>query len=204
MFWTRFFSLCETHSTKPLNVVKTLGVSSGSITNWENGVVPNGETLIKIANYFNVSVDYLLGLENDTSYLFGRTDAMTDFNTKDIASRIKQLCKGKKIPVKSVLEKCSLNRNFIYDLENKGTVPSAETIKKIADYFSITTDYLLGRTDDINQKPGQSNIKFDDFSYAMYNESRDLSEDDKQRLLTFARMLRETIEKDEHLNDKKQ
>lgn len=121
MFWDRFFSLCETHNTKPLNVVKTLGISSGCITNWKNGVVPNGETLIKIANYFNVSVDY-----------------------------------------------------------------------------------LLGRTDDINQKPGQSNIKFDDFSYAMYNESRDLSEDDKQRLLTFARMLRETIEKDEHLNDKKQ
>lgn len=61
MFWNRFFCLCEKHGTRPLNVVKTLGISSGSITNWKKGVIPNGETLIKLANYFNVSIDYLIG-----------------------------------------------------------------------------------------------------------------------------------------------
>lgn len=84
------------------------------------------------------------------------------------------------------------------------STPKADKLQKIADYFGVTIDYLLGNTDDINQKPGQDNIKFDDFSYAMYNESKELSEADKQRLLTFARMLRETIEKEEHLNGNKQ
>ena len=66
--------------------------------------------------------------------------------------------------------------------------------------FDVTTDYLLGRTDDINQKPGESNIKMDDFSYALYNESRELDDDDKQRLLKYARMLRNAIEERDNKN----
>ena len=31
--------------------------------------------------------------------------------------------------------------------EKRGTVPSAETVSKIADYFEVTTGYLLGKTD---------------------------------------------------------
>ena len=60
MFWETFYSLCENNDEKPLNVVKKLSVAHGSITNWKKGTVPNGKTLQKIADYFNVSVDYLL------------------------------------------------------------------------------------------------------------------------------------------------
>jgi transcriptional regulator with XRE-family HTH domain len=39
-----------------------LGIAQTNISNWENaGVEPNYETLIKISNIFNVSVDYLIG-----------------------------------------------------------------------------------------------------------------------------------------------
>jgi transcriptional regulator with XRE-family HTH domain len=37
-------------------------VRKGTISNWENGNrFPNEETLIKLADFFDVSVDYLLG-----------------------------------------------------------------------------------------------------------------------------------------------
>lgn len=39
-----------------------LGVTKQSVSNWENGnIMPSVEMLEKIADYFNVSVDYLLG-----------------------------------------------------------------------------------------------------------------------------------------------
>ncbi|MHB8063289.1 MAG: helix-turn-helix domain-containing protein [Ruminiclostridium sp.] len=39
-----------------------LGVSIGTVSNYETGVHnPEIETLIKLADYFNVSVDYMLG-----------------------------------------------------------------------------------------------------------------------------------------------
>ena len=73
-----------------------------------------------------------------------------DFSSKDIALKIKQLCKDKKIPIKSVLEECSLNRNFIYDLENRGSVPSVEAFYNLSNYLNCSVDYLLGRTDIMN------------------------------------------------------
>lgn len=39
-------------------------VSHGTISKWENGKLePDCDTIVEIAKYFNVSTDYLLGLE---------------------------------------------------------------------------------------------------------------------------------------------
>lgn len=62
MFWKRFYELCISKNTKPNPVAKDIGISSGVVTKWKNGTtIPNGETLIKIADYLDCSVDYLLG-----------------------------------------------------------------------------------------------------------------------------------------------
>lgn len=62
MFWKRFYNLCLEKGTKPNPVGKEIGISSGIITKWKNeSTLPNGETLIKIADYLGCSVDYLLG-----------------------------------------------------------------------------------------------------------------------------------------------
>ena len=43
-------------------LAQLLGVSIGTVSNYETGVHnPEIETLIKLADYFNVSVDYMLG-----------------------------------------------------------------------------------------------------------------------------------------------
>lgn len=61
MFWNKFIELCEMNNIKPNPLGKELGVSSASLTKWKNGAIPGAETLVKIADRFNVSVDYLLG-----------------------------------------------------------------------------------------------------------------------------------------------
>jgi len=61
MFWNNFNKICIEKNIKPNPVAKEIGVSSATVTNWKNGAIPNGETLIKLANYLNVSIDYLLG-----------------------------------------------------------------------------------------------------------------------------------------------
>lgn len=44
---------------------KDLGVSKGVISMWENGLrEPSMSSLIIIAQYFGVTIDYLVGLEN--------------------------------------------------------------------------------------------------------------------------------------------
>ena len=66
MFWEIFLRLCNEKDIKPNNVAKQLGIASGTVSGWKNkGQTPQDGNLIKIANYFNVSVAYLKG-EEDT------------------------------------------------------------------------------------------------------------------------------------------
>jgi repressor LexA len=64
MFWNNFVNLCNNKGKSPTAVISELGISRGSVTHWRTGKVPHHNTLLKIADYFNVSVDYLLGKEN--------------------------------------------------------------------------------------------------------------------------------------------
>ena len=63
MFYDIFSQLCEINDVKPSRVCLDLSLSKATATKWKNGSIPSGETLQKIADYFNVSTDYLLGNE---------------------------------------------------------------------------------------------------------------------------------------------
>lgn len=67
MFWEIFFALCKGKKTTPTAVCTELGLSNATATQWKKGKVPHHTTLIKIADYFGVTVDYLLGKEEKKS-----------------------------------------------------------------------------------------------------------------------------------------
>lgn len=71
-----------------------------------------------------------------------------------------------------------------------GNTPKSDTVQKIADYFNVSTDYLLTGKEPDNAHP-ENDVTFDDFTYAMYNESKELSENNKRALLDMARIMRE-------------
>ena len=66
MFWEKIIFLCEQRGESPNLVCKNLGLSSAIATKWKNGSVPRDTTLLKIADYFGVSVAYLKGEEEAT------------------------------------------------------------------------------------------------------------------------------------------
>ena len=48
---------------------KAMGVSKQCVSNWENdNVMPSIEMLVKIADFFNVTTDYILG-RNERTYI---------------------------------------------------------------------------------------------------------------------------------------
>ena len=59
--------------------------------------------------------------------------------------RIKELAEKQGLSINLLEEKLGYSRNTIYNLKN--SKPSTERISEIADYFNVSTDYLLGRTD---------------------------------------------------------
>ena len=62
MFWKNFVSLCNQKSKTPNGVCAELGLSVATATKWKKGSVPRDTTLKKVADYFEVSVSYLLGV----------------------------------------------------------------------------------------------------------------------------------------------
>ncbi|MCQ2982533.1 MAG: helix-turn-helix domain-containing protein [Treponemataceae bacterium] len=51
-----------------VDLANALGVTKQSVSNWENdNIMPSIEMLIKIASYFSVTPDYLLGFEKGQS-----------------------------------------------------------------------------------------------------------------------------------------
>lgn len=64
MFYQRLHKICKENGTTVTRMVKDLGLSSGNLTNWKNGRLPKTEIALKIANYLNVTVHYLMGEEN--------------------------------------------------------------------------------------------------------------------------------------------
>lgn len=62
MFAKRIKDLREKNNLQQKDLAKELGVLDATISMWENGKrIPYSDMLIKIANYFGVSTDYLLG-----------------------------------------------------------------------------------------------------------------------------------------------
>ena len=63
-----------------------------------------------------------------------------------LIARIKFLCDNKKVTFAEVERKIGISNGQIRRWDK--TSPNSDTLKKVADYFNVSVDYLLGRTDD--------------------------------------------------------
>ena len=67
MFNERIKLLRTANKLSQVELADKLGVKKQTISNWENdNILPSIEMLIKICKFFNVSSDYMLGIDNKT------------------------------------------------------------------------------------------------------------------------------------------
>lgn len=110
----------------------------------------------------------------------------------NLYNKVKELCRDKNITQKQLADIIGINQNTIKTWEHK--LPNSETLVKIADYFNVTTDYLLGRSSnklltrknerDIQKSLEQIYDGLDDSLSLAYlnNGGVELSEDDAEIL----------------------
>ena len=69
------------------------------------------------------------------------------FSKNIFANRLKTLRKSKKCTQLTLADLLGITRTQISDLENGKTSTSIERLCMLADYFEVSVDYLVGRTD---------------------------------------------------------
>ncbi|MCD5029078.1 helix-turn-helix domain-containing protein [Enterococcus asini] len=67
--------------------------------------------------------------------------------------RLKDLRKKRSLTQSQLGEKLNVTKASISGYENDTRSPDRETLVKIAEIFNVSTDYLLGRTDDKDKGP---------------------------------------------------
>lgn len=108
-----------------------------------------------------------------------------------------ELCSEKKIPPTKASLEIGLSKSTATKWKNTGATPQGETLNKIANYFGVSVDYLLGneQKEKLPDKVEEPDVTYNDFTYALHNETKELTEENKQKLLEMARFFKEQQDK---------
>lgn len=79
-----------------------------------------------------------------------------------LGGRLKKLRNSKKITQEELGKKVNVTKVSISGYENGNRSPDTDTLQKIADFFDVSTDYLLGRSDnpELNDSIDQKDKSF--------------------------------------------
>lgn len=127
-------------------LAELLGVSQQTISKYENGSrEPDLENLIRMSKIFHVTTDYLLGVSEPTStYLLHEEESI--YFREEISLRLKKLMEERNTDSESLATICNLTSEEMRLFLDYGYLPHIDILMKLADYFQVSLDYLLCRS----------------------------------------------------------
>ncbi len=141
-FQKRFKSLLEDSDYSRSEIAKLIPLSQSTLSNaLTYGIIPSTKTLIKIADFFDISINFLLGKTDIEDFYKSSSPA-------SFLSRFESLCSEKEVTHYKVAADCLFDKSNISRWISKGFLPELEILELLCDYFNVSPDYLLGRTED--------------------------------------------------------
>ncbi len=135
-FQERLQELLEENNLSRLQLAKSLNISSTTINGYfNNGYYPNIEIAIKMANYFNCSLDFLFGLSDINDF--------SNRNNKTFFENLKSLIKSSGISIAQTMKNLKMSE-YSYYRWCDGLIPKTINLIDLAKYFDVSIEYLLG------------------------------------------------------------
>ncbi|MCY8002826.1 helix-turn-helix domain-containing protein [Bacillus haynesii] len=97
--------------------------------------------------------------------------------------RVKKLADDRKISLTELAKRVDMGVNSLYKWKTQK--PAVDKLQKIADYFNVSIDYLLGRTDDPKIQ-GQYDID----TIAAHHDGEDWTEEELREIERFKEFVR--------------
>ena len=121
-----------------LKLAQTINISSTTINGYFNkDYYPQIEIAIKIAKFFNCSLDYLFGISSSRE--------LVNKNTKSFFENFNFLLKQSNKSIAKTLKELQMSEYNYYRWKS-GDFPKTVNIIAIAKYFDVSIDYLIGYT----------------------------------------------------------
>ncbi len=125
-----------------------LGVSKGTVANWENGygIIPL-KKLIKFSNYSNYSLDYICAFTR-INYAYPKINKI---NNKDIGYNLKLLRKSLGLNQQKFAEKCHIPQSTYSHYEIGYKLITTLNLYSICKTYNVSMDALCGRNINVKE-----------------------------------------------------
>ena len=137
----RYLDLREYNNLKQSDIAKLLKIDRTTYLAIEKEYIDiSTDNLCKLAKYYNVSTDYLLGNTNEL-----KPHKLIRRSSKN---RLRQLRLQKKLTQKELGKKINMSQTGYSQYEVGTTDISNNMLLKLSDFYKVSIDYILYRTDD--------------------------------------------------------
>ncbi len=140
----RFEDLRDERDLKKKDVAKDIGVVESVYSEWENGKlsIPT-KRLNQLANYFEVNIDYMVGISNKRLCIKSKNDI--DLNL--VSTRLKEIRKSLKLTMRDLSSKFNTSSSAISNYENGKFLILSSFLIELCKYSNYSIDWVLGRSD---------------------------------------------------------
>lgn len=111
------------------------------------------------------------------------------------SERLRELRNEKKISQKELAEILFVSQQTVAKWETDRSTPNPEMISKIAQYFEVSSDYLIGISD-VKTPVTSSPIDDDDIKFALFDGDQGISDEAYEEVKRFAAFIKEKYKKD--------
>lgn len=107
--------------------------------------------LIEIADFFNVSLDYLVGQSAKPTPFAEETEKneINRHTVRNFSTRLKFLREKNRLTQQQLADYIGVTNCYVSGMESGKEIPSVKKLIVISDMFNVSIDYLVGRTDTV-------------------------------------------------------
>ena len=141
-FFDVFSDFLEINNITVQDVSRATGIEDSVIYNYANNALPTVKHAVSIANYMNCSLNYLMGIDD----LPNKASFEQKYDISVFSKRYDNLLKEYNVSHYNLSTNAGLNYSSHYAWRH-GAIPAMTSLIKIAKYFDVSIDYLVGRSD---------------------------------------------------------
>lgn len=126
------------------DVAKNIGVVESVYSEWENEKlsIPT-KRLVQLANFFEVNIDYMVGLSDKRIKL----KTINDIDLELVSTRLKEIRKSLKMTMRELATKLNTTSSAISNYENAKFLILSSLLIELCNISNYSIDYVLGRSD---------------------------------------------------------